>query len=187
MHHDRGAPTPVSSSKPSGNAEGPTSAPPASGAGDDALLALERQFEVLARQFANLLRTDIDQSGKRKWGHGCNAGPANSSPPSERSCELARAEDGTDKPAAGRQEQLEAALARLEPIERAIMATPAQTVVGLGVKARHAAYVISESWTEPLEKADWDRRAVRLLIEAVCVVAGRPLAAGETGEPRLGN
>jgi hypothetical protein len=65
------------------------------------------------------------------------------------------------------------------------MATPARTVVGLGVKARHAAYVISECWAEPLEKADWDRRAVRLLIEAVCVVAGRPLAMGEASEPWL--
>jgi hypothetical protein len=53
-------------------------------------------------------------------------------------------------------EQLEAALARLAPIEQAIMATPAQTVVGLGVKARHAAYVLSEYWAQPLEKADWD-------------------------------
>jgi hypothetical protein len=59
------------------------------------------------------------------------------------------------------------------------MATPAETVVGLGVKARHVAYVISEYWAEPLEKADWDRRAVRLLIEAVRVAAGRPLAIGE--------
>ncbi len=66
------------------------------------------------------------------------------------------------------------------------MATPAQTVVGLGVKARHAAYVISEYWAEPLEKADWDRRAVRQLIEAVCVVAGRPLAVDEASEPWFG-
>ena len=63
------------------------------------------------------------------------------------------------------------------------MATSAQTVVGLGVKARHAAYVISEYWAEPLEKTDWDRRAVRLLIEAVCVVAGQPLTMGEASEP----
>jgi hypothetical protein len=186
MHSKLEAPTPVSSAKPSDNAKVATSAPPESGAGDDELLALERQFEVLAREFA-ILRTDTNQNGKRKWGHSCAAGPANLSPRSERSCELARAEDGTDKPAAERLEQLEAALARLEPIERAIIATPARTVVGLGVKARHAAYVISESWTGPLEKADWDRRAVRLLIEAVCVVAGRPLAMGEAGEPRLGD
>jgi hypothetical protein len=186
MHRKLEAPTPVSSSKPSGNAKVPMSVPPESGAGDNTLLALERQFEVLAREFAILLRTDANQNGKRKWGHGCGAGPATPSRPSDRSCELARAEDGADKPAAERLEQLEAALARLEPIQRAIMATPAQTVVGLGVKARHAAYVISESWAEPLEKADWDRRAVRLLIEAICVVAGRPLAIGEPSEPWLG-
>jgi len=183
MHRNREAPTPVRSSKPSGNAKVPMSAPPESGAGDDELLALERQFEVLARELAILLRTDTNQNGKRKWGHGCDAGPANLRPRSERSCELARAEDGTDKPAAVRLGQLEAALARLEPIERAIIATPAQTVVGLGVKARHAAHVISEYWAEPLEKADWDRRTVRLLIEAVCVVAGRPLAISKPSEP----
>jgi len=184
MHRKREAPPPASSARPSGNAKAPISVPPESGAGDDALLALERQFEVLAREFAILLRTDANQNGKRTREH--DAGPANQTSPSERSRELARAGDETDKPAAERLEQLEAALARLEPIERAIMATPAQTVVGLGVKARHAAYVISEYWAEPLEKADWDRRAVRQLIEAVCVVAGRPLAVDEASEPWFG-
>jgi hypothetical protein len=65
-------------------------------------------------------------------------------------------------------------LGRLEPIERAIMATPAQTVAGLGVKARHAAYVMSEYWDAPIDKIDWDARAVRLLIEAVCEVLAYP-------------
>jgi hypothetical protein len=65
-------------------------------------------------------------------------------------------------------EAIEATLARLEPIERAIMETPAWTVAGLGVKARHAAYVMSEYWDAPIDKIDWDARAVRLLIEAVC-------------------
>jgi hypothetical protein len=68
-------------------------------------------------------------------------------------------------------ERVEAILARLYPVERAIMMTPADTVVGLAVKARHAAYVLSEYWEVPLEHHDWDRRAVRLLIEAVCHVA----------------
>ncbi|ANW00456.1 hypothetical protein [Bradyrhizobium icense] len=145
--------------------------PSESGADDNALLSLERQFEVLAREFAVLLRTAANQNGEIMPGYGCGAGPANRS---KGSCE-ARAGDEADKLAAERLERLEAALARLEPIERAIMAAPAQTVVGLGVKARHTAYIISEYWAEPLEKAEWDRRAVRLLIEAVCVVAGRPL------------
>jgi hypothetical protein len=68
-------------------------------------------------------------------------------------------------------EQVEATLDRLEPIERAIMATTAHTVAGLGVKARHAAYVISEQWSAPIDHLDWHARAVRLLIEAVCSVA----------------
>jgi hypothetical protein len=156
---------------------------PESRANDDALLALERQFEVLAREFAILLRKDAYQNEKRKGGHGCDAGPANQRPPSERSCGPA---DETDESYAERSERLEAALARLEPIERAIIATPAQTVVGLGVKARHAAHVISDYWAEPLEKVDWDRRAVRLLIEAVCLMAGRPLTMGDACESWLG-
>ena len=72
-------------------------------------------------------------------------------------------------------EPVEAMLGRLEPIERAIMATPARTVAGLGVKARHAAYVMSEYWNAPIDRIDWDARAVRLLIEAVCEAAGAPL------------
>jgi hypothetical protein len=155
------------------------SAPPESGDGDDALLALERQFEVLALEFAILLKTSATQNGKAKRGQGYDSTLVNPNNPSGGSCEL----DGTDGPTAERLQHIEAALARLEPIERAIMATPAQTVVGLGVKARHAAYVISEYWAEPLEKAEWDRRAMRLLIEAVCVVAGRPLAMDDASEP----
>jgi hypothetical protein len=72
-------------------------------------------------------------------------------------------------------EQIEAVLGSLEPIERAIMAMPARTVAGLGVKARHAAYVMSEYWNAPIDRIDWDARAVRLLIEAVCEAAGVPL------------
>jgi hypothetical protein len=71
----------------------------------------------------------------------------------------------------GHLELIESMLASLEPIEQAIMAMPARTIVGLGVKARHAAYVISEHWDAPIDQIDWDARAVRSLIEAVCDVA----------------
>lgn len=72
--------------------------------------------------------------------------------------------------------QIEAILARLYPIERAIMAAPAYTIIGLGVKARHAAYVMSQYWEEPTEKIDWEAQTIRLLIEAVCDVARMPLS-----------
>ncbi|ANW05461.1 hypothetical protein LMTR13_10565 [Bradyrhizobium icense] len=75
----------------------------------------------------------------------------------------------------GHLEQIEATLGRLHPVETAIMAMPARTVAGLGVKARHAAYVMSEYWNGPIDRIDWDARAVRLLIEAVCESAGTPL------------
>src|SRR6266480_7758396 len=71
--------------------------------------------------------------------------------------------------------EVEATLARLAPIERAIMETPACTIAGLGVKARHAAYVLSQYWEAPIDQIDWDARAVRLLIEAICDVAHTPL------------
>jgi hypothetical protein len=70
----------------------------------------------------------------------------------------------------------EAILARLYPIERAIMATPARTIVGLGVKARHAAHVMSQYWDAPIDQIDWDARTTRLLIESVCDIAGTPVS-----------
>jgi hypothetical protein len=57
--------------------------------------------------------------------------------------------------------KIESVLARLEPVEQAIMATPARTITGLGIKARHAAYVVSEHWDAPIEQIDYDARAVR--------------------------
>ena len=75
--------------------------------------------------------------------------------------------------------RIEAVLRLLAPIERAIIAKPAMTVVGLGVKARHAAHVLSHYWTESHEKLDWDARAVRLLIEATCTVAGVALLSSQ--------
>ncbi|WP_316193261.1 MULTISPECIES: hypothetical protein [unclassified Bradyrhizobium] len=71
-------------------------------------------------------------------------------------------------------DRLETMLAELAPVEQAIMGTPARTVAGLSVKARHAAYVVSEYWDAPLDQADWHARAVRSLIEAVCEVASVP-------------
>jgi hypothetical protein len=69
-------------------------------------------------------------------------------------------------------ERIEAVLRLLDPIERAIIAKPAITVAGLGVKARHAAHVLSHYWTGSAERLDWDERTVRLLIESTCTVAG---------------
>jgi hypothetical protein len=65
-------------------------------------------------------------------------------------------------------------LARLAPIEQAIMETPAYTITGLSVKARHVAHVLSEYWEAPLDQIDWEGRAVRLLVEAICNVARTP-------------
>ncbi|WP_316159293.1 hypothetical protein [Bradyrhizobium sp. SZCCHNRI3042] len=71
-------------------------------------------------------------------------------------------------------DRIETMLAELAPIEQAIMGTPARTIAGLGVKARYAAYVVSEYWNAPIDQIDWDARAVRSLIEAVCDVSSIP-------------
>ena len=65
-----------------------------------------------------------------------------------------------------RTKRAEAILARLYPIEQAIMQTRARTIAGLGVKARHAAYVMSHYWEEPIDQIDWEAQTIRLLDRA---------------------
>lgn len=93
-----------------------------------------------------------------------------------------KANDASDvydlDPAAGTR-RLEAILARLQPIERAIMQMPARTITGLGVKARHAAYVMSQYWDAPADQIDWDEQVTRLLIEAIYKLANVPLPSCE--------
>jgi hypothetical protein len=80
--------------------------------------------------------------------------------------------------------RVEAFLARMEPIERAILAIPADSMPGVAVKARVAAHVVSNYWDVPLDRLDLDARAFRLLVEAVCSVAGASLPVGSGRGPR---
>jgi hypothetical protein len=132
---------------------------------DDAgLLALKKQFDELVRELlaaqptAVELATCLHQQSLRH--------------------DVEPADIGVDT----RMKQAEAILARLYPIEQAIMQTPARTITGLGVKARHAAYVMSHYWEEPIEQIDWEAQAIRLLIEAVCDFAHTPLPFSERNE-----
>jgi hypothetical protein len=115
------------------------------------LVALGSQFEALSTELAALQNGTVVTF-------------APTAAPSE---ELN--DDTTIHPSA---ERIEAILALLDPIERAIMTTPAASVVGLGVKARHAAHVLSHYWIDSAHALDWDVRTVRLLIESTCSVAG---------------
>jgi hypothetical protein len=128
---------------------------------DAELVALGRKFEAISAELAKLMvlqREEVDalspvtQPGERFKGE------AMISPSVER---------------------IEAVLRLLDPIERAIIAIPATTVVGLGVKARHAAHVLSHYWTDTPERLDWHTRAVRLLIESTCTVAGVGLLSSQ--------
>ena len=125
--------------------------PGATDGDDGALVALGREFDALSARLTALQREQVET-------------PSTVDPRDERSNgEIAICQWD---------ERIEALLALLDPIERAIMATPATTIVGLGVKARHAAQVLSHYWTDAPERLDWDARAVRLLIESTCNVAG---------------
>jgi hypothetical protein len=130
-------------------------------ADDSPLLALEKQFDVIS---AELL------AAKSAGAHRARR-PAQ--PPGRLIADRpVGAHNHYDEVAT---QQIEAILARLSPIERAIMQTPAHTIAGLGVKARHAAYVMSHYWEAPIERIDWEARAMRLLIEAVCDFANTQL------------
>ncbi|MGA7806404.1 hypothetical protein [Bradyrhizobium sp.] len=139
------------------NAANPTMLDPAND--DSALLALERQFNEVAADLFGLQHA-------RDALAACSVSRS-----SEPRSELLGAEYSEEV----RTRQLETILARLDPIERAIMATPAHSIAGLGVKARHAAYAMSQYWVGPVDQIEWEAKAVRLLIEAVCEVAGVPL------------
>jgi hypothetical protein len=139
-----------------------------SGTGDDLeLLALEAQFKVLKAELAAL--------------QGVGNGQMSTSCADDRTpaADTLSARERSDQDAT---RQAEAILARLYPVEQAIMATPARTIAGLGVKARHAAYVMSQYWTPPITEIDWHAKVVRLLIESVCNVANVPLPFGDPDE-----
>jgi hypothetical protein len=82
--------------------------------------------------------------------------------------ELASLEMNEDTPIA----RIEAFLAGMEPLEYAILATPADGIAGIAVKARLAAHFVSNYWEVPPDCLDLEARAFRLLVEAVCGVAG---------------
>lgn len=129
---------------------------------DAALIALEQQFNAISAELVALQQLSSDAGWR---------GSAER-PPEPVHMEAYAQKQTHDKVGTAR---IEAILTRLDPIERAIMAAPACTIAGLGVKARHAAYVLSQYWEAPADRIDWNARAARLLIEAVCDVAGTPL------------
>ncbi|MGJ4897483.1 hypothetical protein ACQR2B_17455 [Bradyrhizobium oligotrophicum] len=136
------------------SADGLSTCPLAPQSEDAPLLVLEQQFTAICAELEWLRRTPV-QVGREA--------------PKQSEGELSFRESPADEVATG---QIEAVLLRLYPIEHEIIQTPASTIVGLGVKARHAAYVTSQYWEEDLGQLDWEAKAVRGLIEAVCAVAG---------------
>jgi hypothetical protein len=146
----------------------------ASATGDSSLLALETQFDVISAELLAVerLRHDPERCQSPKL-----------EPPGQSASDSHFGERTNDELVT---QQIESILARLYPIERAIIRTPARTIAGLGVKARHAAYVMSQYWEAPLDRIDWDAQATRQLIEAVCDLARKPLPFRDVrGEEQL--
>jgi hypothetical protein len=143
---------------PVGSPRSEVTAPASPPQDDDAgLLTLEQQLDELVRELLATLPTGAESATclhQQSLRH---------------DVELARIDADT------RMKQAEAILARLYPIEQATMQTRARSIAGLGVKARHAAYVMSHYWEEPIDKIDWEAQAMRQLIEAVCDFARTPL------------
>jgi hypothetical protein len=125
---------------------------------DDAgLLTLEAQFDELVRELVAVQRASGEFAIRPdQW---------------TRVQDSLQAGGQADADKEAKTKQVETILARLYPIEQAIMQTPARTIRGLGVKARHAAYVMSEYWEVPIDRIDWDARAARLFFEVVSNVA----------------
>jgi hypothetical protein len=135
---------------------------------DSPLLALELQFDALSAQLHALESTRRDRKRSQP--------AAAESEQSQGNTHLD--EQFSDEAATCRIEEV---LAHLYPIEQAIVQTRACTIAGLGVKARHAAHVMSEYWEGDLDQIDWDAKAIRGLIEAVCDIAGKPLRLHNSG------
>jgi hypothetical protein len=113
---------------------------------DDAgLLTLEEQFDKLVRELLATRPTGIE------------LGTCLHQQSLRYDVELASTDADTTM------KHAEAILARLYPIEQAIMQTRARTITGLGVKARHAAYVMSHHWEEPIDQIDWLATAAPML------------------------
>ena len=129
---------------------------------DAALLMFEVQFDGLVSELLSAQKLNVESDSSSLHQRSLVRGRL-----------LAGLEAQSDHDA--QTQQIESILARLYPIEQAIVQTPARTIAGLGVKARHAAYVMSHYWESPIDRIDWDARAVRSLIEAVCDFAQTPL------------
>jgi hypothetical protein len=69
-------------------------------------------------------------------------------------------------------EKLESVNWQIDPIAREIRETPVQTIAGLRAKAIDAVYLSWQLWEKSARDLDWDQRALRSLLEAVCTLTG---------------
>jgi hypothetical protein len=71
--------------------------------------------------------------------------------------------------------KLQALHRELDPVMREIFSTPANSLAGLRVKTLAAIEANAHLWDDALCDLDYDKRAVRSLIEAACVLTDVPI------------
>jgi hypothetical protein len=69
-------------------------------------------------------------------------------------------------------QKLESVNWQIDPIAREIRDTPAQTIAGLRAKAIDAIFLSWQLWEKSTPDLDWEQRALRSLLEAVCTLTG---------------
>lgn len=80
------------------------------------------------------------------------------------------------------EERLQALHRELDPIMKKITRTPATSLAGLRVKTAAAIEANDDLWDEPLADLDYDKEAMRSLIEAACTITGIPVPQEEWEE-----
>ena len=80
---------------------------------------------------------------------------------------------------------MDAELVNMEPIEIAVMNTPAHTLAGLRVKVQVAIFRNRHLWSAPRNKLDWHEEATRELIETACRLTGQSIPVETVSNPAV--
>jgi hypothetical protein len=147
-------------------------------AADAELLRLSTRFDAIwpeleaAREAAWTAADAADDEISRRVGYDVRDGRSRTSEEGRHAWEVlkvVRNERGTDNVIRA----CETVLARIDAVHQQIIATPAQTLLGVGVKARTGAMLsLSHLWDEPRHDLDYEDQVTRNLIESICEAAG---------------
>jgi hypothetical protein len=133
---------------------------------DAELIKLGEAYERLA-----LIRAPLVEEYNDKWGEGIAAAKEFSEIHGQEfseECSRMWIESG----AAKANDALKPVDEEMEALAIKILTFPAYTIAGLRAKATLVVDVYSGLWGEPFEDLDWDKKNLRVLIEAICSASG---------------